>query len=242
MAAIRRSRLGLLAVIVASAVVTALLAVPAPQSQAFYIQNHERITRDALAPIGVDPTAMNQILVGPPPGAGAVGSDAFFFDEFRHIDDAKNPADICARSEQAWNFFTPIVLMGAQPVGPNGSDLVNGASARAAFGGLAHALQDFYAHSNWVEDNIAVGQLDRLAPPLMPKCDPATFPPGLHTGYFSMDYSSQFPLDFEQGRLGHPPRDHAGSRSEHEPFRPCIAPGYQGDRRPVLAGAGHGRR
>lgn len=58
-----------------------------------------------------------------------------------------------------------------------------------------NALQDFYSHSNWVEDNIAVGQLDRLAPPLMPKCDPATFPPGLHTGYFSMDYSSQFPLD-----------------------------------------------
>jgi hypothetical protein len=176
-------------------VVTALLALPAPKSQAFYIQSHERITRDALAPVGVDNAAMNQILVGPPPGAGAVGSDAYSFDEFRHIDNAKNPADICARSEQAWNFFTPIVLTGAQPVGPNGSDLVNGASARAAFGGLAHALQDFYSHSNWVEDNIAVGQLDRLAPPLMPKCDPATFPPGLHTGYFSMDYSSQFPLD-----------------------------------------------
>ena len=195
MAAVRRSRLGLLAVIVATAVVTVLLAFPAPKSQAFLIQNHERVTRDALAPVGVDNAAMDQILVGPPPGAGAVGSDAYFFDEFRHIDDAKNPSEICARTVEAWNFFTPIVLTGARPVGPNGIDLINGASARAAFGGLAHAIQDFYSHSNWVEDNIAVGQLDRLAPPLMPKCDPATFPPGLHTGYFSMDYSSQFPLD-----------------------------------------------
>jgi hypothetical protein len=194
MAAIRRSRLGLLAMIVATAVVTALLALPAPKSQAFYIQNHERVTRDALAPVGVDNAAMDQILVGPPPGAGAVGSDTYFFDEFRHIDDAKNPAEICARTVEAWNFFTPIVLTGAQPVGPNGGDLVDGASARAAFGGLAHALQDFYAHSNWVEDNIAVGQLDRLAPPLMPKCDPATLPPGLHTGYFSMDFSSDYPF------------------------------------------------
>jgi hypothetical protein len=50
------------------------------------------------------------------------------------------------RSEQAWNFFTPIVLTGAQPVGPHGSDLANEASARAAFGGLAHALRDFYSH------------------------------------------------------------------------------------------------
>jgi hypothetical protein len=98
------TRLGLPAVIVASAVVTALLVLPAPKSQAFYIQNHERITRDALAPVGVDNAAMNQILVGPPPGAGTVGSDAFFFDEFRHIDDAKNPAEICARTERPGTF------------------------------------------------------------------------------------------------------------------------------------------
>jgi hypothetical protein len=159
------------------------------------VQNHERITRDALAPVGVDNTAMAQILVGPPPGAGAVGSDAFFSDEFRHIDDAKDPAEICVRMQEAWNFFIPIVLSGAQPTGPGGSVLVNGPGARAAFGGLAHALQDFYSHSNWVEDNIAVGQLERLAPPLMPTCDPATLPAGLHTGFFSMAYSSQFPLD-----------------------------------------------
>jgi hypothetical protein len=190
-----RWQLGLTAVIATTAVVTVVFGSPAPKSHAFYVQNHERITRDALAPVGVDNTAMNQMLVGPPPGAGAVGSDAFFSDEFRHIDDAKNPAEICAGTQGAWNFFTPIVLTGAQPNGPNGSDLVDGPSARAAFGGLAHALQDFYSHSDWVEDNIAVGQLDRLAPALMPTCDPATLPPGLHTGFFSMDFSSQFPLD-----------------------------------------------
>ncbi len=85
MAGIRRSRPGLLAAFVASAVVTALLVLPAPKSQAFYIQDHERITRDPLAPVGVDNAAMNQILVGPPPGARAVGSDAFFSDGFRRV-------------------------------------------------------------------------------------------------------------------------------------------------------------
>ena len=128
--------------ITAMAVVAATVGVTAPDAEAFYIQNHERVTRDALTPAGVDNATLNQILVGPSPGAGAVGSDAFFSDEFRHIDDAKNPAEICDRAVQAWNVFTPIVMSGSQPVGPNGSDLADGPAARAAFGGLAHALQD----------------------------------------------------------------------------------------------------
>lgn len=90
----------------------------------------------------------------------------------------------------AWNFYIPLVLNGAQATGPGGADLVDGPEARAAFGGLAHALQDFYGHTNWVEDNIAVGQLERLAPPLMPTCDPATLPAGLHSGYFNVDFGN----------------------------------------------------
>jgi hypothetical protein len=174
-------------VITTIAMIAAIGGLAAPSAQAFYIQNHDRVTRDALAPAGFDPATVNQVLVGPPPGAGAVGSDAFFADEFRHIDDARSPADICARTQDAWNFFTPIVLSGSQPVGPGGSGLADGPAARAAFGGLAHALQDFYSHTNWVEDNIAVGQLDRMPPPLMPTCDPATLPAGLHSGFFSLD-------------------------------------------------------
>jgi hypothetical protein len=106
---------------------------------------------------------------------------------------AKNPVDICARAQDAWNIFTPVLLSGAQPIGPGGTDLVDGFAARSAFGGLAHALQDFYAHSNWVEDNIAAGQPERLAAPIFPTCNPAAFPSG-YTGYFSMDFSSDFPL------------------------------------------------
>ncbi|KUH82727.1 MULTISPECIES: hypothetical protein [unclassified Mycobacterium] len=181
-------------VVVLAAAFALVCASAAPTAQAFQIQNHDRITRDALAPLGVDEATMGQILVGPPPGAGVVGSDAFFADEFRHIDNAKDPADICARTQEAWNFFTPLILNGAQPAGPGGSDLVDGPGARAAFGGLAHALQDFYSHSNWVEDNIAVGQLDRMPPPLMPTCDPASLPPGLHTGFYAFGGDHHDPL------------------------------------------------
>ncbi|MCV7302626.1 hypothetical protein H7J93_23665 [Mycobacterium barrassiae] len=193
MSASRRPWLGLSVAGVITAV-TALVGALAPPAQAFQIQNHERITRDALTPLGVDQAALTQILVGPPPGAGAVGSDAFFDDQFRHIDNANNPVDICNATVEAWNFFTPLILSGAKPTGPGGSDLVDGFAARAAFGGLAHALQDFYSHSNWVEDNIAIGEPDRMPPPLMPTCDPETLPPGLHTGFFEPGANRDDPL------------------------------------------------
>jgi hypothetical protein len=177
-------------VVTVAAVVAAFFGFAVPNAHAFFILNHERIVRDALPPGEVDETAIQQILAGPPPGAGAVGSDAFFSDLFRHIDNAKDPAEICARTQEAWNFFIPTVLSGAQPAGPGGSDLVNGPEALAAFGGLAHALEDFYSHSNWVEDNIAVGQPDRMPPPLMPNCDPSALPADLHSGYFDLDFGN----------------------------------------------------
>jgi hypothetical protein len=188
----RRHPLGVLVVIVASIAVAASFGVFAPRVQAFYIANHETITRNALPADQVSQAAMNQILIGPPPGAGAVGSDAFATDEFRHLDNSMTPVDICARAKQAWDTFSPVLLSGSQPVG---AGLANGPAARAAFGGLLHAQQDLYAHSNWVEDDIAAGTLDRLAPQIFPTCNPADFPPDLHTGYFSIDFSSEFPLD-----------------------------------------------
>jgi hypothetical protein len=112
---------------------------------------------------------------------------------FRHLDNAKNPVDICASAQDAWNIFTPVLLSGAQPIGPAAQTWsMDLPPARRSV--VAHALQDFYAHSNWVEDNIAPGQPERLAAPIFPTCSPAAVPPGLHTGYFSMDFSSDFPL------------------------------------------------
>lgn len=188
----RRHPLGALVVIAVSIAVAASFGLFAPKVHAFYINNHETITRNALPAEGVSQAAMDQILIGPPPGAGAVGSDAFASDEFRHLDNSITPVDICARAKQAWDTFSPVLLSGSTPAG---AGLANGPAARAAFGGLLHAQQDLYAHSNWVEDDIAAGTLDRLAPQIFPTCNPADFPPDLHTGYFSIDFSSEFPLD-----------------------------------------------
>ncbi len=167
----------------------------APSAEAFLIQNHASLTRTALPSDQVNEVAVLQILNGPPPGGGAMGSDAYVTDEWRHIDNAKNPADICARAQQAWSTLSPVILRGSQPVGPGATALRDGPAARAAFGGLAHAQQDFYSHSNWVESNIAAGQPERPAPALFPSCNPSAFPADLHTGYFNALYSGQSPLD-----------------------------------------------
>jgi hypothetical protein len=58
--------------------------------------------------------------------------------------------------------------------------LADATQARAAFGGLIHVQQDFYAHSNWVDT-----QGNRLAPAIFPTCDPGGFS-GLYTGYFEL--------------------------------------------------------
>jgi hypothetical protein len=183
------------AIVAVSCLIGAFCCWAAPSAQAFYVQNHASITRSALPPDQVNEVAVLQILNGPPPGGGAMGSDSFPTDQWRHIDNAKNPSDICARAQQAWSILTPVILNGSRPVGPGATVLANGPAARAAFGGLAHAQQDFYAHSNWVEDNIAAGQPDRLAPSIFPTCNPGDFPADLHTGYFNILFSKQFPLD-----------------------------------------------
>ena len=69
MSSFRRPARGLSVTVVLAAVVAAVgrwLAASAPASaSAFKIQNHERVTRDALTPVGVDSAALGQILVGP---------------------------------------------------------------------------------------------------------------------------------------------------------------------------------
>lgn len=188
----RRHPLGVLAVVVASLAAVASFVAFAPRAQAFYVKYHETITRNALPADQVSQLAVNQILIGPPPGGGAMGSDAFATDEFRHLDNSINPVDICNRARLAWDTFSPIILSGSVV---NGNVEVDGPGARAAFGALLHTQQDLYAHSNWVDDNIAIGQVDRMAPPIFPVCNPADFPADLHTGYYNIDFSQQFPLE-----------------------------------------------
>ncbi|MGV9946982.1 hypothetical protein [Rhodococcus aetherivorans] len=165
------------------------MSVP-PKAQAFYGDDHALIVRAALPLVqsspddGVDATALNQIIGSLLDGTGTRGADLFQFDAFRHIDSAASPAEICVLVAEAWDFYIPQVIRGAAPAGPPDFRLLsNGPQARSAFGGLAHALADFYSHSNWIELAIAANLRPGLAP-IFPTCDDG-FLAGVHTGYFN---------------------------------------------------------
>lgn len=186
-----RSRRVLSACAAVATAVTTFVGVATPTANAFYVLNHEAITRAALPP-EVTEDAVIEILVGPPPGGGAVGSDAFANEDWRHLDNAVTPVDICARARTAWDVFSPVLLGGSALAG---GALVDGPGARAAFGALLHTQQDFYSHTNWVESAVAANDPHRIAPPIFPACNPADFGMDLHTGFFSMDFSQEFPLE-----------------------------------------------
>ena len=86
--------------------------------------------------------------------------------DFRYIDNAINPAYIRARNTDAWNFFTPIVLSGIRTCR---SRLA--ATPAMALGPAPRSMawrtrsRDFYSHTNWVDDNVAVAQPGARMPP-----------------------------------------------------------------------------
>jgi hypothetical protein len=135
------------------------------------------------------------ILVIPDPhtgvahGFGNLGSDSYQFDNFRHFDSAGTIADVCGRATDAWNRFYNEMRNSIQPTHPPQYDQVGIVRSNPlhAFGALTHSLQDFYAHSNWIEIHIARGlPLSTIEGLFPPPCDTRTWPSGLQTGYFDL--------------------------------------------------------
>jgi hypothetical protein len=65
--------------------------------------------------------------------------------------------------------------------------LVDREGALRAFGEMSRALQDFYAHSNWIELQFSAGQPPGKASALVAlECDASRLPAALQTGYFNL--------------------------------------------------------
>ena len=87
--------------------------------------------------------------------------------------------------------------------------------ALRAYGQYLHAIQDFYAHTNWIELHVAAGQRPDLAP-IGDGCDASTLQslaPGLRSGYFDADT----PPDFCGPRTAARPPVTSGSTICHGP-------------------------
>lgn len=181
------------------ALVVALLVVacvqvgtvkPNSPAAAFKLPQHEQIVRASLAQLGIPGDRMNIIVGDLYTGVGNRGSDQYQFTSFRHFDNSPDPATVCQRANEAWTYFYTFIRLNVRPANPPQWDQIDegrAADALSAFGALTHSLQDFYAHSNWLETHIALGQspatADRLFPP---PCNSTGWPVDVQTGYFSL--------------------------------------------------------
>jgi hypothetical protein len=173
------------------AIVVCALVFGAYPANAFKLFVHENILRVSLPPLGIPADVVTTIVGDIVSGNGNLGSDRYQGDAYRHFDNAQDPAAICRRATDAWTRFYGEIRTSIQPDGAPTYNLVRGVEkARQSFGALTHSLQDFYAHSNWIEIFTDRNQSAPLASSLFPTCIASALPADLQTGYYAFELSN----------------------------------------------------
>ena len=149
-----------------------LLLAPAP-AFAFSKEVHEAVTRRALSDMSFDASAAGAVV------AGNLKTDKDeFTDPKAHFDNeqfAAGSARLNAKLSAALDAL----------------DDCDPGLAREQLGRALHAVQDFFAHSNWVENHAPADPLDlfRLTDPAAGLvCDPKTHKGALTSGYYPDDH------------------------------------------------------
>ena len=144
---------------------------------------HIKIVQDALGDgKTLSPKALEWIT------SANLASDLDQLSSERHFDNIDNRQKLCTLWQKGLNtYMEKALLLSAPKAGPT-IQPKNRKAALSAFGQASHALADFYAHSNWLELNLAQGNTEKLAPLFGPGCNPQDFPDGLQSGYFNIVY------------------------------------------------------
>ena len=182
--------------VTAASVIAAVVAFFTPSAAGFKLPVHHAILEAGLPPLNAE--VMADIVGHVYTGSGNFGSDLFQFSDFRHFDNAPDPATVCEEANFAWERFTFAIASWMVLGWPD--------KARSAFGALTHAYQDFYSHSNWLE----LGR--RSLAPIVPVCAGLGLPADLQTGYFRIALSEP---------LSGCPHDSSGKPAPPPPFRYC---------------------
>jgi hypothetical protein len=118
--------------------------------------------------------------------------------DYRHFDNAASRDVVCILANRAWSEFTDKILQHLREGDPR--------IARADFGALMHAVEDFYSHSNWLE----TGQ--RNLAPIIPACAGLGLLGTLQTGFFRPDLYDP---------ISGCPMDASGNPAPPAPFMYC---------------------
>jgi len=160
---------------------------------------HERIVQLALAG-RLAPAALGVVV------AANLRSDLHQLAAERHFDNGPDRAALCALWRRGAHAYLAHAAARCAPRDGDARRLADRRGALRAFGLAAHALADFYAHTNWVELAVARGEEPAPAPLLGDSLDPGDLPDDLRSGYFSLRH----------GLGGCPTRD----------GRPCAPPPF----------------
>ena len=162
-------------------------AEPNPRSQSQETAVPDNRSHQSSIGQRIDAGTLADIIGSFETGRGNLGSDQHQFDAYRHFDSAPNSSTVCDRANTAWSRFYVSIRDSVQPKNPPEYDQIDGVvDARSSFGALTHSLHDFYAHSNWIELYVGMGQSPPVAASLFPNCLAGTLPPGLQTGFFDI--------------------------------------------------------
>jgi hypothetical protein len=173
-----RSRISTLPLLVLLilAIEGAVLASGVPV-QAFAPDIHESITKEALAAGDTIAADALDIVV-----RANRRSDLNQWEEARHFDNARDPAEICRRWADGVNRWYQDAVKNIAPADREKRRLKDRTEALELFGKTLHAVQDFYSHTNYVELSLPEPQPGFL----LVECNPATLPRDLQSGYFSV--------------------------------------------------------
>jgi len=183
MRAARTLAVGLVAVLVASAT--------APPASGFSLKIHDEILEQALGDGNtMSEEALKWVKGSFLLGLGNAGSDRDQLSPERHFDGARSAADICELWRRKLNTALDLAVTLSAPEGAEKRQLKDRKKALEAYGEATHAIADFYSHTNWIELHGQAFKANPLAIPPAPllsqKCDPASFPRDLQSGYFNL--------------------------------------------------------
>lgn len=102
----------------------------------------------------------------------------------KHFDNARNREALQFRWEKGLHHYFTQAMDYANPQKPSRKRVVQ------ALGRTSHALQDFYAHTNWIEIYAGLGKVETMAPLLDDTFQISLFPENLSSGFYSLKYGS----------------------------------------------------
>ena len=143
---------------------------------------HQEITRAALGGGAImSEDALSRII------DAVKASDFHLFDPNRHMDNAATPEMVCTRWKAGIDRWFTEAADFAGPKAGSARELRDRMAALDRFGSVAHAIQDFYAHSNYVELSLS-GPVPSVEAMLLEQCGP--LPAAIQTGYFDLRYGT----------------------------------------------------